>query len=178
VGVDPTTGASRAPMAGLGAIIARARTRAGLLQAELAEVLSVQQSSVRQWERDESTPTLVLFRRIAAVLGPWPLLAAVLPPPDPGADGSVDAAGDARQAWWPAPQEVARLLGQLHPEQAIGEPAAAGAASFALLDGELGKHRPSVAPPRNASLRGRSEPYAFRMIIAEHTLRENHPSTT
>jgi len=111
-------------MAELGAIIAQARTRAGLLQAELADALGVQQSSVSQWERDQSTLTLVLFRRMVAVLGPWPLLAAMLPPPDPRADGSVDAAGDAGQAWWPAPEELARLLGQLPPELAVGDPSA------------------------------------------------------
>jgi DNA-binding NarL/FixJ family response regulator/transcriptional regulator with XRE-family HTH domain len=115
---SPVSGpGSQAPIGGLGAIIVEARIRAGLSQTELAAALGVRQASVSQWERDRTTPTLLLFRRMVGMLGPWPLLTAVLPAAQPAASGAGEAGQQARQ---PDAQELARLLGQPHPERATG----------------------------------------------------------
>ena len=71
--------AGRAPIPGLARQIRTARRQAGLRQADLADELGIRQSSVAQWERGATTPTLGMFRRMISVLGPWPLLEALLP---------------------------------------------------------------------------------------------------
>lgn len=151
-------------MAGLGAIIAQARTQAGLSQTELATALGVKQSAVSQWERDQTTPTLLLFRRMVAGLGPWPLLVAVLPAIQPHTDDPAAAAGDAgQQAWWPDPQELARLGGQRHPGQAIGDPSAT---STPVVTG----WRPAAGlpqRPRRRSGPARPSPQELARLVAE-----------
>jgi DNA-binding NarL/FixJ family response regulator/DNA-binding XRE family transcriptional regulator len=160
-GSGPT---SQASMAGLGAIIAQARTQAGLSQAELADALDVKQSAVSQWEREQTTPTLLLFRRMMGVLGPWPLLVAVLPPIQPGADDSAAAAGDAgQQAWWPDPEELARLLGQPHPGQALGEPSATSASLVMAWRPAAGLPQ----RPRRRSASARPSPQELARLVAE-----------
>jgi transcriptional regulator with XRE-family HTH domain len=71
--------ARRSSIPGLAHQIRAARQQAGLSQTDLARQLGIRQSSVGQWERGATTPTLGMFRRLVAVLGPWPLLQALLP---------------------------------------------------------------------------------------------------
>jgi transcriptional regulator with XRE-family HTH domain len=71
--------ARRSSVPGLAHQIRAARQQAGLSQTDLAHQLGIRQSSVGQWERGATTPTLGMFRRMVAVLGPWPLLQALLP---------------------------------------------------------------------------------------------------
>ncbi len=49
--------------------IRQARQRAGLSQAELAELLGLRQSSVSQWERGVTKPKTVHLLALAAALG-------------------------------------------------------------------------------------------------------------
>ena len=75
--------AGRSSIPGLARQIREARHKAGLSQTNLADELGVRQSSVGQWERGATTPTLGMFRRIVAVLGPWPLLEVLMPSDQP-----------------------------------------------------------------------------------------------
>jgi DNA-binding XRE family transcriptional regulator len=75
--------AGRGSIPGLARQIREARHQAGLTQADLADELGVRQSSVGQWERGATTPTLGMFRRMVAVLGPWPLLEVLMPSDQP-----------------------------------------------------------------------------------------------
>jgi DNA-binding XRE family transcriptional regulator len=62
--------AGRGSIPGLARQIRAARRQAGLSQADLADQLGIRQSSVGQWERGATTPTLGMFHRMIAVLGP------------------------------------------------------------------------------------------------------------
>ncbi len=92
---------------------------AGLSQAELAKQLGIGQSSVGQWERGITTPTLVMFHPIVAVLGPWPLLEVLLPPDQPHSAASPQRTAN-QQVERPDPQELARLVDQGHSNLEIG----------------------------------------------------------
>jgi transcriptional regulator with XRE-family HTH domain len=89
------------PVAGLGDVIQQARVQAGLNQYELADALGIQQSSVSQWERGATTPTLAIFRRMAEVMGPWPLLTALLQPTQ---DTAAAGGSTNQQTEQPGPQ--------------------------------------------------------------------------
>jgi len=75
--------AGRSSIPGLARQIQAARHKAGLTQADLADALGVRQSSVGQWERGATTPTLGMFHCMVAVLGPWPLLEVLVPSDQP-----------------------------------------------------------------------------------------------
>ncbi len=109
----------QAPIAGLGSIIAQARARAGLSQHDLADALGIRPSSVSQWERGTTAPTLAMFRRMVAVLGPWPLLTALLPPDQ--ADPTATAETADQQVQPPDRQELAGLVEQGLSDPQIGE---------------------------------------------------------
>jgi transcriptional regulator with XRE-family HTH domain len=53
----------------LGAKIRAARRTAGFSQAELAELMGVQQSSISQWERGHTRPSLEHLVPLATALG-------------------------------------------------------------------------------------------------------------
>jgi transcriptional regulator with XRE-family HTH domain len=53
----------------LGAKIRAARRKAGLTQASLAELMGVRQSSISQWERGHTRPSLEHLVPLAAALG-------------------------------------------------------------------------------------------------------------
>jgi transcriptional regulator with XRE-family HTH domain len=87
--------------------IRAARRRAGLSQAELAELLGVRQSSVSQWERGSTKPSTVHLLALTATLqcslldfsGAGPGLDAVA-----GADGAAsEALEPAARATEPVP---------------------------------------------------------------------------
>jgi transcriptional regulator with XRE-family HTH domain len=59
-------------------VIRRARLAAGLSQSEVATGVGIAQTSVSQWERGLTTPTVPVFAALVGVLGPWPLLEALL----------------------------------------------------------------------------------------------------
>jgi excisionase family DNA binding protein len=59
-------------------VIRRARLAAWLSQSEVAAGLGIAQTSVSQWERGLTTPTVPMFGALVGVLGPWPLLEALL----------------------------------------------------------------------------------------------------
>jgi transcriptional regulator with XRE-family HTH domain len=61
-------------------VIRRARLVAGLSQSEVASGVGVAPSTVSQWERGQTIPTVPLYGGLVALLGPWPLLEALLPP--------------------------------------------------------------------------------------------------
>jgi len=103
----------------IGAVIAAARARAGLSQAKLAEALDVQQSSVSQWERGTTIPTLANVRQMIAVLGPWPLVTLLLPPAQ--ADTTALAGVTDHPTQQPDRQESARLMDQRLPDWKTGE---------------------------------------------------------
>ncbi len=75
--------AGRGSIPGLARQVREARHQAGLSQANLADEVGIRQSSVGQWERGAATPTLGMFRRMVAVLGPWPLLEVLMPSDQP-----------------------------------------------------------------------------------------------
>ncbi len=75
--------AGRGSIPGLARQIRAARHQAGLTQADLADELGIRQSSVGQWERGATTPTLGMFHRMVVVLGPWPLLEVLMPSDQP-----------------------------------------------------------------------------------------------
>jgi transposase/DNA-binding XRE family transcriptional regulator len=106
------------PIPGLGEGIRTARRQARLSQADLADELGIRQSSVGQWERGATTPTLVIFHRMVAVIGPWPLLEVLLP-----ADQADTATAEttAPQAGPPDPQELAPLVAQGLSDRQIGQ---------------------------------------------------------
>jgi transcriptional regulator with XRE-family HTH domain/DNA-binding CsgD family transcriptional regulator len=99
---------------GVGASIRAARQAAGLTQAQLGVRVGVQQSAVGQWERGRTLPTLPLLRRLVGVLGPWPLLEALLPSGEAGPAEAVAAVTLAPRspAWRPSREELARLVRQ------------------------------------------------------------------
>jgi transcriptional regulator with XRE-family HTH domain len=109
--------AAQTPIAGLGSIISQARAQAGLSQRDLADALGIAQSSVSQWERGATTPTLAIFHRMVAILGPWPLLLALLPPDTPA---SAAKPAD-QQVRPPDPQALAGLVDQGLSDQQIGQ---------------------------------------------------------
>jgi transcriptional regulator with XRE-family HTH domain len=82
---DQTAAAIRAPLhrtsqsSGIAASLRAARRAAGLSQPQLGLRVGVRQSTVSQWERGRVIPTLPMVCRLVAVLGPWPLLEALLP---------------------------------------------------------------------------------------------------
>jgi len=106
------------PIPGLGEGIRTARRQAGLSQAGLADELGIRQSSVGQWERGATTPTLVIFHRMVAVLGPWPLLEVLIPADQ--AD-TATATTAAQEAGPPDPRELARLVDQGLSDRQIGQ---------------------------------------------------------
>jgi excisionase family DNA binding protein len=59
-------------------VIRRARLAARLSQSEVAAGIGIAQTSVSQWERGLTTPTVPMFGALVGVLGPWPLLEALL----------------------------------------------------------------------------------------------------
>jgi DNA-binding NarL/FixJ family response regulator len=118
--------AHQTPIAGLGSIISQARAQAGLSQGDLADALGIAQSSVSQWERGATTPTLAMFHRMVAILGPWPLLSALLPADHPDTldhpDTPASAAEPAdQQVQPPDPQELAGLVAQGLSDPQIGQ---------------------------------------------------------
>jgi transcriptional regulator with XRE-family HTH domain len=68
--------------------IRAARRRAGLSQAELAELLGVRQSSVSQWERGSTRPSTVHLLALTAALK-----CSLLDFPGAGGDGAGTSAG-------------------------------------------------------------------------------------
>jgi len=56
----------------LGAMLAAAREKAGITQAELARRVGTARSNVCRWERKPSNMTLGTFARLAAALGKSP----------------------------------------------------------------------------------------------------------
>ena len=54
--------------ASLGTVLRLRRVAAGITQVELAESVGTGQTSVSQWERGVTTPTLVHLRRLALAL--------------------------------------------------------------------------------------------------------------
>jgi transcriptional regulator with XRE-family HTH domain/DNA-binding NarL/FixJ family response regulator len=142
------------PIPGLGAAIATARRQARLSQTGLADTLGIAQPSVGQWEREATTPTLAMFRKVVAVLGPWPLLGVLLRPdaPDkPAVGGDVD-----RQVRRPDRQDLARLIDQGRSDTAIGHRYGVGATTVSQWRQTGGleppaprRGRPSALPTRH-----------------------------
>ena len=62
------------------AAIRRARLAAGLSQSQVAAGVGVTPSVISQWERGFTVPTMPTFGGLVALLRPWPLLTALLPP--------------------------------------------------------------------------------------------------
>jgi transcriptional regulator with XRE-family HTH domain len=100
---------------GLAGSIRAARQAAGLTQTQLGVRVGVRQSSVGQWEGGRTLPTLPMLHRLAAVLGPWPLLEALLPPLRAGAPGTQVAPPRSR----PSREELARLVAQGRSDQQL-----------------------------------------------------------
>jgi transcriptional regulator with XRE-family HTH domain len=117
-GIDARAGTSRPRTTtsggGLGVTIRAARQATGLTQAQLALRLGVGQSAVSLWEHGRTLPTLPLLRRLVGVLGPWPLLGALLPSGEAGPGEAVAAVTLAPRspAWQPSREELARLVRQ------------------------------------------------------------------
>jgi hypothetical protein len=65
-------------------------------------------------------PTLAMFRRLVAVLGPWPLLGALLPPNQ--ADTTATAETADQQVEQPDRQELVGLVEKRLSDREIGEP--------------------------------------------------------
>src|SRR6266498_369304 len=80
----------------LGPAIRRSRRQAGLSQCELADLLSVDQSSVGKWERDTTDPAVGLFLQMVRLFGPS-LLAMVFQAAGYGDGASGEREGDCRQ---------------------------------------------------------------------------------
>ncbi|HZC99235.1 MAG TPA: helix-turn-helix domain-containing protein [Actinomycetes bacterium] len=74
----PTGPTAPTRAAGVAGVIRRARLAAGLSQSEVATGIGIAQTSVSQWERGLTTPTVPMFAALVGVLGPWPLLEALL----------------------------------------------------------------------------------------------------
>jgi len=72
--------------------IREARRRAGLSQAELAELLGVRQSSVSQWERGSTKPSTIHLLALAAALK-----CSLLDLSGAGANGATGATGAGTQ---------------------------------------------------------------------------------
>ena len=130
--------------------IRTARGQAGLSQAELATQLGIGQSSVGQWERGATTPTLVMFHRIVAVVGPWPLLEVLLPPDQPLSAAILERTAD-QPVGRPDPQEQARLVDQGHSNLEIGRRYGAPAAAVSQWREAAGL--PPAIPRRRPSPR-------------------------
>jgi hypothetical protein len=100
---------------------------------------------VGQWERGATTPTLGMFHRMVAVLGPWPLLEVLLP-----ADQAdiATAATAAPQAGPPDLQELAPLVDQGLSDRQIGQRygVASGTVRLWRYDAELLRYHPSKQP--------------------------------
>jgi len=97
---------------GMAASIRAARRAAGLTQAQLGVWVGVQQSTVSQWEHGRTIPTLPMLRRLVGVLGPWPLLEALLPPDQVDPDDTTAAVAPGSRVGWPSRTELARLIVQ------------------------------------------------------------------
>lgn len=63
------TGYISEPTTELGVRLRQLRTRAGLTQPELAELLDTKSNRISDWEIGKHTPTLRLLRKIAEVYG-------------------------------------------------------------------------------------------------------------
>lgn len=53
----------------LGANIKNARTRAGITQKALADMLQVKQKDISRWENNEYVPSAMTFRNICKAIG-------------------------------------------------------------------------------------------------------------
>lgn len=95
----------------IAASIRAARRAVGLTQAQLGVRVGVRQSAVGQWEGGRTIPTLPMLRRLVGVLGPWPLLGALLPPERAGTASSLVALPPSRDGR-PSREELARLVVQ------------------------------------------------------------------
>jgi len=80
----------------LGPAIRRSRRQAGLSQCELADLLSVGQSSVSKWERGTTDPAVGLFLQMVRLFGPS-LLAMVFQAAGYGDGASGEREGDCRR---------------------------------------------------------------------------------
>jgi len=76
----PTTATTPGRADRFAGVIRAARQAARLSQTDLACGVGMAQSTVVKWERGQAIPTLPLYRELISVLGPWPLLEALLPP--------------------------------------------------------------------------------------------------
>ena len=133
------------PIPGLAEGIRTARRHAGLSQADLAQELGIRQSSVGQWERGATTPTLAMFHQMVAVVGPWPRLEVLLP-----ADQADTATAEtaAQRAGPPDSRELARLVDQGLSDRQIGERygVVSGTVRLWRYDAELLRYHPSKRP--------------------------------
>ena len=108
----PQVGRADRLAARLGPAIRRARRQAGLSQCELADLLSVGQSSVSNWECGRNDPAVGLFLQMARLFGPS-LLAMIFQAAGYGDDGSDER--NRRERW-------SRAAAGYDEELATGQP--------------------------------------------------------